>query len=218
MPINDIKLIRDFHQRYKKISHTSGYALVYDALSLIREFIPCWQIGICIAKPKNEDTKNVELATVPLTVATPTMGYTQNLFYEMLNNNDFAKRYATHFMRKVIAGEPVEARSFYETDDEQAAKGLAHRFYKIVNVSDVVVIGGLIAHHKFIRSPLTQSYYAAYLSMARNNEQIFYSREKRLLELFFDIFLEDFRNKISCPENSRFMPYLTGEKIDKKPK
>lgn len=173
MPTSDVKLIRDFHHRYKKISDTSGYALVYDTLSLIREFIPCWQIGISIAKPKNEDSKNVELGTVPLTVATPIMGHTQNLFYGMLSNNNFAKGYATYFMHKVIAGDPVEARSFYETNDEHAAKGVPHRFYQIVNTSDVVMIGGLIARHQFIESPFTQGYYAAYICMARNNGQFF---------------------------------------------
>ena len=57
MQNNDTALIRDFQHRYKQISATSGYALVYDTLALIREFIPCREIGVVIVKPNSEDPR-----------------------------------------------------------------------------------------------------------------------------------------------------------------
>ncbi len=215
MQNNDITLIRDFYQRYKKLSCDSGYALVYDTLTLIREYIPCKEIGISIAKAEHEDPQNIRPATIPLSVATPLMGRTQGLFYGMLSHIDFAKRTAANMIGKIIDGDRVEAISFYATDDARDTQSVIHRFYTdLVNVSDVVMTAGLIERHQFYQSPLTQGYYVAYSCMARDNGQTFRSREKQLFALFFDIFLEDFRKKISCPENSPFLPHLTAEKTD----
>ena len=189
MKNNDITLIRDFHHRYKKLSCDSGYAFVYDTLTLIREYIPCKEIGISIAKIEHEDLKNVRPATIPLSVATPLMGQTQNLFYGMLNHIDFAQHAAANMMGKIIDGDPVEAISFYATDDAQDTQSVIHRFYTdLVKVSDVVMIAGLIDRHQFLQSPFTHGYYVAFSCMARDNGQTFHSREKQLFALFFDIF------------------------------
>lgn len=168
-----------------------------------------------LAKVEHEDLQNVRPATIPLSVATPLMGRTQGLFYGMLNHIDFAKRAAANMMGKIIDGDPVEAISFYATDDARDTQGVIHRFYTdLVNVSDVAMTAGLVERHQFRQSPLTHGYYAAYSCMARDSGQTFRSREKQLFALFFDIFLEDFRKKISCPENSPFLPHLTAEKTD----
>lgn len=209
---NDIVLIRDFHDRYQTLSATSAYALVYDALALIREFIPCPEIGINIAKTASENPKNVWPKEVPLWVATPLMGRNQQRFYSVLQCIPYVHRAAEKVLAPVFAGKRAETFSF--SDDAQYAKGLIHDFYtKIVKVGDVAAVAGLLGRHQLQRSPSTQGYYGAYIGLARGNGQSFNSREKQFIALFFDIFLDDFRKKLNASEDGRFLPYFYNAKF-----
>jgi hypothetical protein len=207
----DSQIIRTFFHRYKKISNDSGYELVYKTLALIREIIPCREVGISIAQIRDNSLKSVSPGTVPLTVATPLMVRTRKIFFQMFDNIDFAKKFATAAVQTLSAGDFVEPHSF--DDDPSHSKGIIHQFYHYMGVSDVVMVAGLVDRHQFVFSPVTQSYYFAYSCMAREKESKFSFQEKQLYALFFDIFLEDFRRKIRCADESRFLPYLTGEKM-----
>jgi hypothetical protein len=52
---------REFLRRYQHLSQHFGYNLVYDTISLIQEFIPCWSLGVVICRPKTLDMNNVEM-------------------------------------------------------------------------------------------------------------------------------------------------------------
>jgi hypothetical protein len=216
MQNNDIELIRDFHHRYKQLSDSSGYALVYDTMALIREFIPCREIGFVIMKA-SDDPEDVMPASVPLWVATPLMGRTMPLFFTMYPYIPHIQRVAKTIKRQLIDGQRVEALGFDNVTP--ATNGMFHRFYtEKVKVSDVAHTAGVVNRHQLFASPFTQGYYVAYCCIARDNRQTFSSRDKQLFTHFFNIFLDDFKHKISCPENSPFLPYITAELFCKKTK
>jgi hypothetical protein len=209
---NDIALIRNFHHRYQILSDTSGYALVYDAAALIREFIPCRELSVMIGKTASEDLKNLWPKTVPLWVDTPFTGRMHEYFFRMVPHISYVHRAAEKVMSQILAGECAEAVSF--NDDAQYAKGLIHDFYtKVAKFGDVAATGGLLDRHQLQRSPLTQGYYFIYIGLARGNGQIFDRREKQLLALFSDIFLDDFRKKLNASEDGRFLPYFHNAKF-----
>lgn len=217
MQNNNIAIIRDFHHRYKQLSHTSGYALVYDTMALIKEFIPCREIALVIIKPASDDPEDIRPGSVPLWVATPLMGKTQKMFYGLYHYIPIIKHLIKTIKRKLIDGHPVEVISFVD-DPGYCKSGIIHDFYTKIKVGDAASTAGLINRHQFIESPYTQSYYVAYCTIRHENGQTFQSHEKQLFAHFFDIFLEDFKHKISSPENSYFLPYLTAELFCKKTK
>lgn len=55
-------------------------------------------------------------------------------------------------------------------------------------------------------------------TLARKDERTFSDDEKYFIALCLDIFVEDFKNKISVPEGCPFLPFVTGEKICHKTK
>ncbi|TAL55817.1 MAG: hypothetical protein EPN89_00150 [Methylovulum sp.] len=217
MPNNNIAVIRDFHHHYKQLSHTSGYALVYDTMALIKEFIPCREIGFHIIRPASDEPDDVRPGSTPLWVATPLMGKTQQMFYGLYQYIPHIKHLIKTIKRKLIEGHPIEVISFVD-DPGYCKSGIIHDFFTKINTSDAASTAGLLNRHQFIESPYTQSYYIAFCTIERENGQTFQSHEKQLFAHFFDIFLEDFKHKISCPENSYFLPYLTGEVFCKKTK
>jgi hypothetical protein len=77
----------------------------------------------------------------------------------------------------------------------------------------VLVTASLLARHQFVESPNTESFYGIVCNLAHNNGQTFSENDKRILPLCFDIFVQDFKNKIRSPEHSPFVPFVTGEKI-----
>jgi len=216
MKNNELALLRDFQFHYQKLSQTSGYNLVYDTLALIHEIIPCQWIAIMVNSPKTLDIDNVEFGTVPLWINTTSLAHSADLFFSLFNQIDFAKRFASQIMRNAVSDEPIQAYSF--SDHAQHSKGFVHYFYKLINCSDLLVTASLFARHQFLLSPHTDNYYGLICHLGHSDGKAFNESEKQLLALCFDIFVEDFKNKIRCPEHSPFLPFVTGEKIDHKTK
>jgi hypothetical protein len=209
---NDIALIREFNHRFRKISEESGYAFVYETLALIREFIPCREIGTVILKVSGDTPENMRIGDSVLWLATPLMGLTQDMFWKMYPYIPYAKATAVNLARKVLAGEPIEVMGF--VDHEQHGRGVIHKFYeKMVKVSDVVSTAGVIGRHQFLASPFTENHYTLVFCLARDGGQTFSRREKHLIALFYELFLETFRGKISHPNNGPYLPYVTREKF-----
>jgi len=216
MKNNELSILRDFQFRYQKLSQTSGYNLVYDTLALIQDIIPCRELNFTIVHPKTLNLDDVEIGTVPLFIATPFMAATQGYFFSLFNQIDFAKRFGSQILSNASSGNPIQAYSF--SDHAQHSKGLLHYVYKFLNCSDILVTASLLARHQFLLSKHTDSYYGIICTLAHYNGKAFNESEKLLLALCFDIFVEDFKNKIRCHEHSPFLPFVTGEKIDQKTK
>ena len=60
----------EFHHRYLKLSESSGYALVYDSLKLMLEYIPGTEIGIDMIKTDNEDPDDITQGSLVLSIGT----------------------------------------------------------------------------------------------------------------------------------------------------
>jgi hypothetical protein len=68
---SDIALIQEFHHRFRRLCDSSGYGLIYETLALMREFIPCQEIGFVIGKTASESLGNLWPNAPPRGVATP---------------------------------------------------------------------------------------------------------------------------------------------------
>lgn len=202
---------REFLHRYKQLSENSGYNLVYDTIALLQEYVPHAQMSIIIGRPKNVDVMNVEIGTVPLWLATPFLAKTTDVFFSLLDRIDFAKQFLSKILANVLSDQPMQAYSF--SDHLQHSKGLIHEFYKWIGVNDVLAVAGLLGKHQLVLSPCTESYYAAIFSVMHSNDQRFNEQDKALLALCVDFFIDDLKKKISNPEDSPFLPFLTGEAI-----
>lgn len=216
MPDSNTAKAREFLRRYQHLSQHSGYNLVYDTLALIEELIPCWAISFIISRPKTSDIDDVELATVPLLTCSPALAPSANLFFGIINQIDFAKKFLSMAMRCAVSGDVIQSYSF--SDHPRHNKGFTHYFYKLLNCSDFLVAASLLGRNQFADSPYTASYYAMVCNLAHNNGQFFTQEEKDLAALCFDIFIDDFKKKISPPGHSPFLPQITGEIICEKTK
>jgi hypothetical protein len=134
-----------------------------------------------------------------------------SIFFSFFNEIKFVKRFASQILSDAMKSEPIRAYALREYLHE--SNSFVHRYYKKVNRSDVLVAASLLARHQFVQSPETDSYYGMVCSLAHNNGFIFSESDKRILPLCFDIFVQDFKNKILNPEHSPFLPFVTGEKI-----
>lgn len=203
-----IALIRDFQHRLRGLSDTSGYTFVYDALDLISQYIPCREVGLDIIKPATENPESVAPGCEPLWIASQPMAHAADIFMDIAMHIPHVKRIATETVVKLTAGEPLEPHSFGEAARENPS--LLHDFYtQIIGVSDMADMVGLIGRYQLLESPYTRSFYVIYISIAREGGQVFYERDRQLLAIFFDMFLDHFRHKIRCTGDHGFLPYFT---------
>jgi len=216
MPSSNIAKAREFRQRYQLLSQNAGYNLVYDTIALLMEYIPCKNISLFSARPKTLDTNKVLFKAMPMMIGTKYMVDTLESFLFMYERIPFATQFGSYILSQAMADQPIQAYSF--SDHIQHRKGLVHYFYKQLNISDILVIAGLVARNQFVHSPQTDSYYGLVLNFAHSEGQAFSQDEKELLALCFDIFLDDFKTKIRSPENNLFLPQITGELICEKTK
>lgn len=202
MSNNDIALIRDFHHRFRKITNDFGYGFVYETLALIREFIPCREIGTSILKIAGNTQENMRIGDNVLWLATPLMGLTQDMFWKMYPYIPYAKATAINLARKVLAGAPIKVMGF--EDHDQHGRGTVHKFYeKMVKVSDVVSTAGLIGRHQLLASPFTENYYALVFCLARDSRQTFSRREKHLIALSVRLWTKPSKKWITMSGRSR---------------
>jgi len=210
------ELAREFLHRYQILSQNSGYNLVYDTLALIRELIPCWSLGMVICRPKTLDYNDVTMDTVPLWLEDQALAATANLFFGVIDGIGFVKKFLYQTMANALSGKIIQVYSFF--DHPQHNKGFIHYYYALRNRSDVMIATNLIARNQFINNPHTDSFYGLFCNLAHNSGSVFTQSEKELLALCFDIFCQDIKNKISTPEDSPFLPQITGELICQKTK
>lgn len=210
METTDLALILEFQHRLRKLADTSGYAFVYDALSLIREYIPYWEIGIDIIKPTSEDPNSFRPGCNFLWIATRWTGRMDEIFTNlvMLMNISHIKNCAQDVIRRLIAGDPIVPHSLAE--EAQRKPGLLDYFYKeIMRVSDVVDMTGLLGHYQLLESPCTRNLYVTFVSVLRDGGETFDQREKQLIAIFFNSFVDHFRPKLACTDPHRFLPIFT---------
>jgi hypothetical protein len=209
---NDIVLIREFNHRFRKICDESGYVFVYDFMALIREFIPCHDVNIDIVETASENPNDLWPTSLPLGVATPKFAFTLEMFYRLLPSLSLAKCIARDIFRQLIAGEPVKAVSF--GDYPECMNGANRYFYeKLLNCGDTATTAGLLGRYQVLESPLTKRYYLTYISMGRDSGHSFNGREKELLSLFFDLFVQELRKKLYPSDKSLFLPYFINAKF-----
>lgn len=209
---NDIALIQDFHHRFRRFCATSGHGLIYETLALIREYIPCREIGFVVGKTASENPGNLWWSHPPLGVATRKITSTQDAFYRYLPSTGFAQQAARDVIGKILRGEPMRAISFADYP-QWTTPGKNFFYEKIVKITDLAATGGLVQRHEIIESPYTASLYFSYIVLARDGGERFVAREKDLLSVFYDIFLEGFRERIAASHANPYLPLITREKF-----
>lgn len=207
MPNTALAKAREFHHRYLKLSEASGYALVYDSLKLMLDYIPGTNIGMDVLKAGNEDPDDITQGSMVLSIGTPMFTRTVDAFYRLLPYLPFASRTGKRLKRQILAGESIIALGY--DDDEHAASGIIHEFYsKVFQASDMITSAGRLACYQVLALPNSRGFYTGFSSIGRANGETFTHEEKQLFALFFDIVFEDFKRKINTSEECGFLPYL----------
>lgn len=203
-----IALIRDFQHRLRGLSDTSGYTFAYDALVLMGEYIPCREVGLDIIKPATENPEAVAPGCNPLWISSQSMAHAADIFMDIAMHIPHVKRIATETVERLTAGEPLEPHSFGEAARENPS--LLHDFYtQIIGVSDMADMVGLLGRYQLLESPYTRSFHVMYISISREGGQVFDERDRQLLAVLFNLFLDHFRHKVSCTGDHGFLPYFT---------
>lgn len=204
----DLTLILEFQHRLRGLAGASDYGFVYDALALIREFIPCREIGIDIIKPADENPDDVRPGCMPLWISSQWMAHTVARFMAMATDIAHVRQCAQDVVRRLLADQPLVPHSLSESARQRS--GLLHYFYTaIMNISDVVDMAGLLGRYQLFESPRSRSFHVAYISVSRDGGGMFDEREKQLVGVFFNLFVDHFRHKIACTESHRFLPIYT---------
>lgn len=217
MPSHVAEKAREFAQRYRQLSQDAGYHLVYATFDLLRELIPYWEINFILIRPKNASARPIQAGSVPLWLASPKAGRTQNKFFPLADRVDFVQCYCRHMIECAGNDRPMLPYSF--ADHPQHSKGhqFFHHFYRYVNAGDVILQGHLLDRHQVLEPAPTANYYVLICALARQyGEENFTEAEKHLLSLCVDIFAADFKNKVQPSGSCPFRPQLTGEILDGK--